>query len=348
MLYALLRQALFRIDAERAHDLSLPLLNRSAGAVALLQREIESSPVTCFGLHFNNPVGLAAGLDKNGDYLNGLARLGFGFCEIGTVTPKPQDGNPKPRLFRLPADQALINRMGFNNKGVDHLIRQVAQFDQQQPKLRANIRLGINIGKNKLTANENAVDDYIHCLRKVFLLADYVTINISSPNTPGLRDLQMGESRRELLQALRNEQLDLSAKHSKIVPMLVKIAPDMAADDISDFASDVASFSLDGVIATNTTNSADVRVALEHENAGQEGGISGQPVNQLATQTLHQLRDSLGDKVPIIAAGGIMSAENALDRFKSGATLLQVYTGLIYEGPKLIREIITAHRQSTL
>jgi len=333
MLYPLLRQALFCIDAERAHDLSLPFLNRTAGALALLQRDIKDSPVECFGLDFKNPVGLAAGLDKNGDYLSGLARLGFGFCEIGTVTPKPQEGNPKPRLFRLPADRALINRMGFNNKGVDHLVSQVAQFDKQQALLRASIRLGINIGKNKLTANENAVDDYVHCMRKVFILADYITINIS---------------RRSLLQALRNEQLDLAAKHGKKVPMLVKIAPDMAAEDISDFASDVDNFSLDGVIATNTTNSSEVRAALTHQHAGQEGGISGQPVNQLATLTLDRLCESLGDKVPVIAAGGIMSAESAMSRFNSGATLLQLYTGLIYQGPALIRDIVAAHRHSSL
>jgi len=348
MLYPLLRQALFCIDAERAHDLSLPFLNRSSGALALLQRDIESSPIECFGLNFKNPVGLAAGLDKNGDYLSGLARLGFGFCEIGTVTPKPQEGNPKPRLFRLPADRALINRMGFNNKGVDHLVRQVAQFDKQQPQLRETIRLGINIGKNKLTANENAVDDYVHCLRKVFTLADYITINISSPNTPGLRDLQTGESRRSLLQALRNEQLDLAARHGKKVPMLVKIAPDMTADDISDFAHDVEKFSLDGVIATNTTNSSEARATLTHEHAGQEGGISGRPVNHLATLTLDRLCESLGNKAPVIAAGGIMSAENAMSRFNSGATLLQLYTGLIYQGPSLIRDIVDAHRHSSL
>ena len=348
MLYPLLRQALFCLDAERAHDLTLPLLNRSAGTLAFLQGQAVSSPVECFGLQFKNPVGLAAGLDKNGDYLNGLSRLGFGFCEIGTVTPKPQDGNPKPRLFRLPAERALINRMGFNNKGVDHLVRQVGQFDKQQAKLRSGIQLGINIGKNKLTPNENAVDDYVHCLRKVFCLADYVTINISSPNTPGLRDLQMGDSRRALLQALRSEQLDLSARHGRKVPMLVKIAPDMATDDISDFASDVTTFSIDGVIATNTTNSSEVRAALNHEHAEQEGGISGQPVNQLATQTLGQLNESLGDQVPVIAAGGIMSADNAMDRFNGGASLIQLYTGLIYRGPTLIRNIVAAHHQAAL
>jgi len=348
MLYPILRQALFCLDAERTHDLSLALLNRSASVSGFLQRETESLPVECFGMQFKNPVGLAAGLDKNGDYLNGLTRLGFGFCEIGTVTPRSQDGNPKPRLYRLPSERALINRMGFNNKGVDHLVRQVKLFDKQQPEIRENVRIGINIGKNKLTPNDKAVDDYIHCLRKVFTLADYITINISSPNTPGLRDLQTGESRRALLQTLRNEQLDLAAKHGKKVPMLVKIAPDMAAEDLNDFASDVTTFSLDGVIATNTTNSSEVRAALDHKHSEQDGGISGQPVNKLATQTLESLRKNLGDQVPLIAAGGIMSAESAMDRFNSGASLLQIYTGLIYQGPSLIRQIVTAHRQSSL
>ena len=289
-------------------------------------------------------MGLAAGLDKNGDYLPGLHKLGFGFCEIGTVTPVPQAGNPQPRLFRLPEDEALINRMGFNNKGVDHLVKQVLAFRQStsQDDVDIPFRIGINIGKNKDTPNERAVDDYLICLHKVYEHADYITVNISSPNTPGLRDLQLGDARLSLLQALRQAQLDLHKQFGRYVPLFVKVAPDMSDDELNSFAADINNTAIDGVIATNTTSSDSTRAELKHDSKNEQGGISGKPVSPLAAHTLDQLRSQLEDHVPIIAAGGILSAENAMQRLHAGASLVQIYTGLIYRGPDLIRDIVQA------
>lgn len=345
MLYPLLRTVLFRMDAERTHDRVLPLLNSPPALVWSKWRysKHQHQPVNCCGMTFRNPVGLAAGLDKNGDFLDGLSRLGFGFLEIGTVTPRPQAGNPKPRLFRLPNDQALINRMGFNNKGVDHLLANLVDFRKQQPVSNAApdiaLRIGVNIGKNRDTDNAQAIDDYLYCLRKVYEHADYVTANISSPNTPGLRDLQRGEARRALLQSLRNEQLLLEKRFGKYVPLLVKIDPDMSAQDVNAFAMDFASSGLDGLIATNTTNSDAVRARLIHHSRQENGGISGMPVAGLSLQTLTQLRDCLPTEIPIISAGGIQSAADAEERLNQGASLIQVYTGLIYHGPQLVSDI---------
>ncbi len=351
MLYPLFRNALFRLDAERTHDLVLPMLDSLPGRAVSRWRYSKqpASPLTCCGISFKNPIGLAAGLDKNGDFLHGLSCLGFGFLEIGTVTPRPQSGNDKPRLFRLPEDQALINRMGFNNKGVDHLLSNLVAF-RQRPVGNANngqakdsaenaIRIGVNIGKNKDTDNARAIDDYVYCLRKVYDAADYITVNISSPNTPGLRDLQLGDARRKLLQDLRNEQISLQSKTGKYVPLLVKIAPDMPDEEITAFANDFGTSALDGLIATNTTNSDDVSKRLKHPSRSETGGISGHPVAALSRQTLKRLRACLPAEVPIIAAGGILSAEDATERLNQGASLLQVYTGLIYHGPRLISDI---------
>lgn len=346
MLYPLLRNALFAMDAERTHDRVLPLLNSWPAARFCQWRyaNLPPSPVTCCDLKFRNPVGLAAGLDKNGDYLKGLHQLGFGFCEIGTVTPVPQPGNPQPRLFRLPEDEALINRMGFNNKGVDHLVKNVTAFRQSTPQADTDIpfRIGINIGKNKDTPNEQAVDDYLICLHKVYEHADYITVNISSPNTPGLRELQLGDARLSLLQAIKQAQLDLHKQFDRYVPLFVKVAPDMSDEELNSFATDINNTAIDGVIATNTTNSESARATLKNKNKNEQGGISGKPVNPLSAHALEQLRSQLDAQVPIIGAGGIQSAEDAMQRLQAGASLIQVYTGLIYRGPDLIRDIVRA------
>lgn len=320
----------------------LPLLNLSAGGrLGKRWRErLPDSPVNCLGLQFRNPVGLAAGLDKNADYIDGLANLGFGFIEVGTVTPLAQAGNDLPRLFRLPQHHAIINRMGFNNKGVDYLVGRVR-------KRRYQGVLGINIGKNKQTPNERAVDDYIHCLRKVHPYADYITVNISSPNTPGLRDLQFGEARKQLLQSLKQEQLDLAVSNQREVPLLVKIAPDMTAEEVSDFADDIQNCGIDGVIATNTTSADQPRRQLQQcTHHDETGGLSGAPLTSLAQQSIELLGTRFADNLPMIAAGGIMSADDARSRFDHGAALVQLYTGFIYRGPGLIRAITEAHNNS--
>ncbi|MCL4138891.1 UNVERIFIED_CONTAM: hypothetical protein GTU68_050716 [Idotea baltica] len=274
------------------------------------------------GLTFPNSVGMAAGLDKNGDYLSALSALGFGFVEIGTVTPRPQPGNPKPRLFRLQEANAIINRMGFNNLGVDYLTEQVraAQVDAL---------VGINIGKNIDTAVENALDDYLIGLDKVYQQADYVTINISSPNTPGLRKLQFGESLKVLLSGLKG-----------YVPMAVKVAPDLDLDEVQELANAFAEFEIDGVIATNTTMARDKVVGMKH--AEEAGGLSGQPVFEQSTEIVRQFKQTLPATLPIIAAGGIMSGQDAVKKIQAGASLVQIYSGFIYQGPALITEIINS------
>lgn len=283
------------------------------------------------GLTFPNAVGLAAGLDKNGDYIEAMAGLGFGFVEVGTVTLRPQPGNPKPRLFRLPEAEAIINRMGFNNLGVDHLIEQVkvAQTDAV---------LGINIGKNFDTPVEKAVDDYLIGLNKVYAYADYVTINISSPNTPGLRSLQFGESLNELLQQLKEQQAKLQQTHQRYVPMAVKVAPDLDGEEVEQLAESFAQYEIDAVIATNTTMSRDGVTGVK--NGDEAGGLSGRPVFIKSTDIVRQFRAALPDSLPIIAAGGIMSGEDAQQKIEAGASLVQIYSGLIYKGPQLISEIV--------
>jgi len=334
MLYSLARQLLFSLPTEVSHDLALGSI-ATAGNLHLTSCLLPqpSLPVEVMGLRFRNPVGLAAGLDKNGDCIDGLAALGFGFIEIGTVTPRPQPGNPKPRLFRLPQAHAIINRMGFNNKGVDHLVQQVR-------KARYDGILGINIGKNFDTPVENALDDYRICLEKVYELASYVTINISSPNTQGLRSLQYGESLDHLLGGLKESQQKLQARTGKSVPLVVKIAPDLEPQDVETIASQLVKNGMDGVIATNTTLS---RVGVENLPHGNEqGGLSGEPVRQKSTEVLRQLAQALDGKLPIIGVGGISKGEHAADKLRAGAQLVQVYTGFIYEGPGLIRDCVKA------
>jgi dihydroorotate dehydrogenase len=283
------------------------------------------------GLEFPNAVGLAAGLDKNGDYIEAMSALGFGFVEVGTVTPRPQPGNPKPRLFRIPEAEGIINRMGFNNLGVDHLLEQVKAADCKS-------LIGINIGKNFDTPVEKAVDDYLIGLKKVYAHADYITINISSPNTPGLRNLQFGESLDELLSALKQAQAELAQTHGRYVPMAVKVAPDLSAEEVRQLAEAFAKHQIDAVIATNTTMSRDEVSGLK--NADEAGGLSGAPVFEKSTEVVRLFRAALPQDLPIIAAGGIMSAEDALAKLDAGAELVQIYSGLIYRGPSLVREVI--------
>jgi len=332
-LYPLLRPALFSLDPELAHTITLKLLKFSdkTGLSALSKTSSDNKPVTVMGLDFKNPVGLAAGMDKNGDYIDALSALGFGVIEIGTVTPRPQPGNPKPRLFRLPEHQAIINRMGFNNLGVDHLIQQV--------KL-TNYRgiLGINIGKNFDTPIKNATDDYLIGLRKSYELASYITLNISSPNTKNLRQLQQGDEIKNLLSTLKEEQLKLLQTHQKHTPLVVKIAPDLDDDEVIHIARLLLEFNIDGVIATNTTIS---REAVQgHPHAEETGGLSGLPVKEQATHVVACLASELNGEIPIIAAGGILTAEDAQEKLKAGASLVQVYSGLIYRGPQLIEDIL--------
>ncbi len=330
-LYPLVKPLLFRMDAEQVHHLTLDNLKRLHGW-GLLPSHGGGKPVEVMGLSFPNAVGLAAGLDKNGDYIDALATLGFGFLEIGTVTPRPQPGNPKPRLFRVPQAEGIINRMGFNNLGVDHLVAQV-----QQAKFKGV--LGINIGKNFDTPIEKAVDDYLIGLQKVYAHASYVTVNISSPNTANLRDLQQKDQLGQLLAALKETQLSLQQQHQRYVPVVVKIAPDMDSEQLQQVAEQLCQHGIDGVIATNTTLS---RVGVEGmTNGDQQGGLSGAPLTVRSTEVVAQLSRFLDGKLPIIAAGGIMSADDAQAKLAAGASLVQVYSGLIYRGPALVRDIVT-------
>jgi dihydroorotate dehydrogenase len=333
MLYRMLRNVMFRFDAEKSHHLGLTGLSlmELSGVSSLLYRKIAAKPVRVMGLKFPNAVGLAAGLDKNGDYIEAMSVLGFGFVEIGTVTPRPQPGNPKPRLFRIPEAEGIINRMGFNNLGVDHLLEQVKAADTKS-------LIGINIGKNFDTPVEKAVDDYLIGLNKVYAHADYVTINISSPNTPGLRNLQFGESLDELLSALKQAQAALEKEHGRYVPMAVKVAPDLSSEEVTQLAQAFGKHQIDAVIATNTTMSRDEVSGLK--NADEVGGLSGAPVFEKSTEVVRQFRAALPQDLPIIAAGGIMSAEDAIAKLEAGAALVQIYSGLIYRGPSLVREII--------
>ena len=330
-LYPLLRFLLFRLDPERAHAVSMALLEIAyrLRLSRLLFGKREHAPATVFGLEFPNRVGLAAGLDKNGDHIDALAACGFGFVEIGTVTPRPQPGNPRPRLFRLVEDEAIINRMGFNNQGVAYLVN----------KVRASKRdciIGINIGKNRDTPLQDAVDDYLAAFEQVYPHADYVTVNISSPNTPGLRDLQHGEELNRLLNALKQRQRELADEHGSYRPLLVKIAPDLSDDEIRQLVATLLESRIDGVIATNTSNQ---RPDLKSQFAAEQGGLSGGPIQHQSDHVLSVLVSELGGRIPVIAVGGIMSAADAERKLKAGAALVQVYTGFIYSGPKLIADI---------
>ena len=332
-LYPLLRPLLFSLDPETAHEVTLKLLNAAyiSSLSKLIYPTVQDKPVNVMGLSFKNPVGLAAGLDKNGDYINALAALGFGFVEIGTVTPRPQPGNPKPRLFRLPEHQAIINRMGFNNLGIDHLLDQVKNS-------RYSGILGINIGKNFDTPIENATDDYLIGLRKAYTSASYITINISSPNTKNLRQLQQGDEIKGLIAALKEEQRKLQQEHGKYVPLVLKIAPDLTVEEITHIARLLLEFEIDGVIATNTTIARDMIAG--HPLAHEAGGLSGAPVKAKSTFVVQELAAELNGKIPIIAAGGILSAADAQEKLEAGASLVQIYSGLIYRGPQLIEDIV--------
>jgi dihydroorotate dehydrogenase len=333
--YSLLRPFVFAIEPEAAHELSLKMLTATKNAANLFYPKVPEKPVTVMGLTFKNPVGLAAGADKNADCLDGMAALGFGFLEVGTVTPRPQAGNPKPRLFRLPEHEAIINRMGFNNKGIDYLLEQVKRSSY------AGI-LGINIGKNADTPIENALDDYLIGLRKAYSVASYVTMNISSPNTKNLRQLQQGDELKKLISSMKEEQLKLQIEHGRYVPLVLKIAPDLTSEEVQNIADLLMAFSIDGVIATNTTISRDK--ISGHPLANETGGLSGAPVKEMATEVVRLLAAELNGKLPIIAAGGIMSAVDAQEKLDAGASLVQVYTGLIYRGATLVSEIVNSIR----
>lgn len=337
-MYSSLRPLLFRLDPERAHGVTLGALDalHRAGLSSLAAKPPQTLPTEAFGLQFPNPVGLAAGLDKNGDHIDALFALGFGFVEIGTVTPKPQDGNPKPRMFRLPRHRALINRLGFNNQGVDVLVRNVGRAK------RAGI-LGINIGKNKDTPNESAADDYLFCMERVYPLADYITVNISSPNTAGLRELQEEQALRRLIGTLREAQERLAAQHGRRVPVLVKVAPDLSDDDIVAAARVLSDLHVDGVIATNTTIS---RISVQGDRRADEaGGLSGEPLMNKSTTVLRMLRTRLASEIPLVGVGGILSGADAVKKMAAGASLVQVYSGLIYRGPPLIGDCVEAIRR---
>jgi dihydroorotate dehydrogenase len=336
-MYSLLNPLLFRLEPETAHHATLDALAKAhrCGILPLFAPRVPDDPRTVMGLTFPNPVGLAAGLDKDGAYIDALAALGFGFIEIGTVTPLPQPGNPRPRLFRLPEARAIINRMGFNNYGVDALVENVR---------RAKFRgiLGINIGKNAATPIERAAEDYLTCLRKVYTHASYVTVNISSPNTKNLRQLQGGEELTALLAQLKEQQARLADLHGKYVPLTVKIAPDLEPDEIRQIAALLVQHRIDGVIATNTTLSRNGVMHLPH---GKEtGGLSGAPMRERSTAVIRALAAALDGALPIIGVGGILNGEDAREKIDAGAALVQIYSGMIYRGPELIAEAAAAIR----
>ena len=338
-MYSLARSFLFCLDAERAHDLGLVGIETAyrTGLNPLLAAKPAPLPTQVFGLHFVNPVGLAAGLDKNGAHIDALAALGFGFIEVGTTTPRPQPGNPKPRMWRLPEHQAVINRLGFNNEGVDALVRNVE-------RARYGGVLGINIGKNKDTPNEHAVDDYITCLTRVYARASYVTVNISSPNTQGLRDLQEEETLKRFVGTLREAQEKLAAQHGARKPMLLKIAPDLGDAELDAIASVLLAAGIDGLICTNTTIDRSTIAGATH--AEEAGGLSGKPLFDKATSVLHGMAERLGGRIPLVGVGGILNGADAAAKIAAGAKLVQFYSGMIYRGPELIRESVDAIRDA--
>jgi dihydroorotate dehydrogenase len=336
--YALTRPFLFGLDPETAHDLTLGALARIQHTpliCAVAQSRVDD-PVTVAGLKFPNRTGLAAGLDKNGRCIDGLGAMGFGFIEVGTVTPKAQSGNPKPRMFRLPEANALINRLGFNNEGLDSFLHNVKQASFR----RKGGILGLNIGKNATTPIEHAADDYLTCLDGVYPHADYVTVNISSPNTKNLRELQSDAALDALLGAIQSRRSALAEQHGKQVPIFVKIAPDLDEAQVSVIARTIQNNGMDGVVATNTTIARDQVAHLQHGN--ETGGLSGAPVQQASNRVIAQLRAALGAKVPIIGVGGVMSGEDAVAKRKAGADLVQIYTGFIYKGPGLVTDAAEA------
>ena len=328
-MYSLIRPLLFKLKEEQAHAFSLSALDYIPQCCFKLPK---NKPVRAMGLSFPHPVGLAAGLDKNGEHLDGLAKIGFSFIEVGTVTPKAQAGNPKPRLFRLPEAQAIINRMGFNNQGVSVLVNHIKQASYKGI-------LGINIGKNKDTPLEYAAEDYLYCLRQVYEFASYITINISSPNTPDLRQLQQGEYFAHLLKQLHNEQNKLSDHYQRHVPLVVKVSPDECEETIKQMTESILNHGVEGIIATNTTCSREMVQHMAH--AEEQGGLSGRPLAELSTRCLRLIKQYVGDAVTLIGAGGIDDVQSAQAKLDAGASLVQVYTGLIYKGPDLVRAIVS-------
>jgi dihydroorotate dehydrogenase len=333
--YKLIRSLLFRLPAEFSHDVALKAMRlcERLGVLGVIaaNTKLNSIPKTVMGIEFPHTVGLAAGLDKNADYADALQALGFGWLELGTVTPRPQPGNPKPRMFRLASDKGIINRLGFNNKGIDHLLSQLASRKRQGI-------VGINIGKNAVTQLSDANEDYLIGLRKSYPVADYIAINISSPNTPGLRSLQYGEELDSLLGALVAEREALQRVHARYVPLAVKLAPDMSEDELTLCCSKLLAHKIDGVIATNTTFDRE-RVAGSRY-AGETGGLSGAPLTDKACSTLAQIKRQVGDSMAIIGVGGIMTGRDAAARLEAGADLIQLYSGFIYEGPALIESAL--------
>ena len=343
--YPLIRPLLFRMGAETAHHKTLTMLNNLSKIEVLkkcLSADMPQTPKKVMGLTFLNPVGLAAGLDKNGEFIDALGTLGFGFIEVGTVTPKPQDGNPKPRLFRIPERECLINRMGFNNQGLDSFL---ANVQTHQYREYGGI-LGLNIGKNAATPIEHAVDDYLIGLRGVYAHADYITINISSPNTENLRSLQAEDELDRLLKALVDEREVLAQAQSKQVPILLKIAPDISQEQCIAICNIVRHHRLDGVIATNTTLSREAVQGLPH--ADEKGGLSGPPVHAMSLEVIKTLRSHLGPDVAIIGVGGISHGRQAVEKLQAGADLVQLYTGLIYQGPQLVKNCVHAIKAAGL
>lgn len=340
LFYTLARSILFSMEPEKAHHFTLPALQRisKSGLGGLFSKPV-NDPRTVMGVQFPNPVGLAAGLDKDGAYIDGLASLGFGSIEIGTVTPRAQPGNPLPRMFRLPKAEAIINRMGFNNGGVDAFVRNVQSSRFYQEKHGV---LGLNIGKNADTPIERAAEDYLHCLEKVYPYASYVTVNISSPNTKNLRQLQGADELDNLLAQLKTAQQKLADQHKRYVPVALKIAPDIDAEQIKTIAEALLRHRIDGVIATNTTITRDAVKGLPH--AEEAGGLSGKPVFELSNRVIRALKAELGNELPIIGVGGIFSGEDAATKIREGASLVQLYSGLIYQGPALVKECANALR----
>ena len=338
MMHSLLRPLIFLQDAEQAHHNTLIALQQAHRFKLLPTVDKHVRPTKLMGLELPNPVGLAAGLDKNGAYIDALAALGFGFIEVGTITPKPQDGNPKPRLFRLPEHQAVINRMGFNNLGIDAMIRNIEASSFKGI-------LGINIGKNAVTPIEQAADDYLICLEKAYAHASYITVNISSPNTKNLRALQGGDELTALLSILKDKQAQLHTQHGRYVPLAVKIAPDLDEAQVADIAHVVRQTEMDGIIATNTT--IDKSSLGNHPLANEQGGLSGMPVRAASNRVLQQLAAHLEGAVPIIGVGGILQGADAEQKMALGADAVQLYSGLVYRGPDLVKECLrhlAAHR----
>lgn len=330
-MYDLARSLLFKLSPETAHNVTIDMLSvgQRAKLVGLVAPKFDAQPIKVMGLTFANSIGLAAGLDKDGECIDAFGAMGFGHVELGTVTPRPQSGNDQPRLFRVKAAQGIINRMGFNNKGVDHLVENVKRAKYQGI-------IGINIGKNKETPAENALDDYQYCMEKAWPVASYIAINLSSPNTPGLRDLQFGEPLVALMKGVKEKREALAEAHGKNVPVAVKLAPDTADDDLRGIVEVLIEHGIDAIIGTNTTIERDVIAGMDH--ADEAGGLSGAPVFELSTEKLGIIAEAVDGRIPLIGVGGVLSGSDAIEKMKHGASLVQVYSGFIYRGPQLVKE----------